>query len=675
MIGTYSSGIRQLRLLPSVLKSTIQQVQISKSSLPYKEIIGWGLKDNTKKAQQYADRRNLPYLRLEDGFIRSIGLGVKGAEPFGFIIDRTGIYYDASRPSDVEKLIVNYGSKNCDRAARLIERIVSLEVSKYNHIWSGVELDDDNRPKVLLIDQTFGDLSVKYGLADEHSFEQMLEVAMSRYPDGRFYVKTHPDVIAGKKKGYLTHKLPAGVRVIDKDCNPIALLKQVDHVFTVTSQMGFEALMAGKPVTCFGMPFYAGWGITEDFVKCERRAIKRSLSQVFAAAYLDYVRYADPATGQCCELERILDLIGSHKKQVSKNTGSIYCFGFRFWKRVSIKRFLESRDTRIYFVRNAKHAAKLGIDRNSRMVVWGIKDSTDVRALANKLGIDLERIEDGFIRSVGLGSDFARPSSLIVDRRGIYFDPNQPSDLENLLNTVNLDDAAISRAKRLRSRIVDGGISKYNVSHGKTPSIRPGDKRRVILVPGQVEDDASIQRGCVDVCTNLELLEAVRKAEPEAYIIFKPHPDVLAGNRKGDVPENIARKYCDQVVTDCNISVCLDQADQVHTMTSLTGFEALMRKKTVYTYGLPFYAGWGLTQDRHRLKRRQRKLSLDDLVYCALIAYPRYFSWSAFCFAQVEDIINSIQSNLSEKKGSVLPFFMERWWRKFLYLIEGFREN
>jgi capsular polysaccharide export protein len=62
----------------------------------------------------------------------------------------------------------------------------------------------------------------------------------------------------------------------------------------------------------------------------------------------------------------------------------------------------------------------------------------------------------------------------------------------------------------------------------------------------------------------------------------------------------------------------------VHTISSLAGFEALLRGKAVTTYGAPFYAGWGLTTDRLRIPRRCRTASLDELVAAALIVYPLY---------------------------------------------------
>src|SRR5690606_7598479 len=100
--------------------------------------------------------------------------------------------------------------------------------------------------------------------------------------------KTHPDVLAGKKRGYLEAVTGDRVRLWAKPVPPLDLLDAVDHVYTVTSQLGFEALMAGKPVTCFGAPFYAGWGLTDDRVAMPRRGRTRTVEQVFAAAYLRY---------------------------------------------------------------------------------------------------------------------------------------------------------------------------------------------------------------------------------------------------------------------------------------------------------------------------------------------------------------------------------------------------
>ena len=235
-------------------------------------------------------------------------------------------------------------------------------------------------------------------------------------------------------------------------------------------------------------------------------------------------------------------------------------------------------------------------------------------------------MEDGFLRSVGLGSDFTRPASLVLDRQGIYYDPRFPSDLENILQSAVFSTEELG--PRARGSRADRGAAdqQYNACRGRElggASAASGEKL-CVFVPGQVEDDASIRFGCRDVRTNEGLLRAVRARRPEAYILYKPHPDVVSGNRRGRVPKATLRKTCDQVTEEVDIASCLGWADEVHTMTSLVGFEALLRRVPVTAYGLPFYAGWGLTEDRHAAARRKRRLTVDELVAGALIRYPRY---------------------------------------------------
>jgi capsular polysaccharide export protein len=304
------------------------------------------------------------------------------------------------------------------------------------------------------------------------------------------------------------------------------------------------------------------------------------------------------------------------------------------------------------------------------MVVWGVSEDRPIRNLARGHRISIERVEDGFIRSVGLGSDLNKPASLIVDRRGIYFDPRHPSDLEHLLNTVELDDAALERAKRIRQRIVSSGISKYNTGCGGLNSVH-NTRQPIILVPGQVEDDASIQTGCIDVKTNLDLLKAVRQANPAARILYKPHPDVVAGNRIGAITDKVAGALCDDLIVDCDIIACLDRADEIHTMTSLTGFEALLRGKTVYTYGLPFYAGWGLTIDRHASDRRRKRRTIEELLYCTLVLYPRYYDWDVRMFVAVEDAIEKLVRGKTSQDKEIAMALWRRLGRKAGNLIEN----
>lgn len=147
---------------------------------------------------------------------------------------------------------------------------------------------------------------------------------------------------------------------------------------------------------------------------------------------------------------------------------------------------------------------------------------------------------------------------------------------------------------------------------------------RRILVPGQVEDDASILTGAGAIRTNRDLLRIARTAHPEAVIIYKPHPDVEAGLRTGDVGD--ISGLADLVAENADPLALLDAVDEVWTMTSLLGFEALLRGLKVTTLGAPFYAGWGLTSDRGNVpERRSARPGLLGLVHASLIDYPRYF--------------------------------------------------
>jgi capsular polysaccharide export protein len=210
--------------------------------------------------------------------------------------------------------------------------------------------------------------------------------------------------------------------------------------------------------------------------------------------------------------------------------------------------------------------------------------------------------------------------------------------LEFLLQNADLHAALVSRAEAFRHELTRLNLTKYNI--GGEPWERPSQAigKRVILVPGQVESDASLSWGAPDVRTNMELLRRVRESNPDAWLIYKPHPDVVAGMRKIGVHESDALRWCDESLVDASMGQLLDEVDEVHTMTSLAGFEALMRSRKVVCYGKPFYAGWGLTEDLSHFgdNRRTRHLDLRCLVAVVLLKYPTYVSFVTRRFMTAE---------------------------------------
>ena len=621
--------------------------------------------------------------------MRSYGTG-EHFPPLSLVMDDQGIYYDSTGPSALETLL-NSDADLLTGIGADVQRAKALvlehHLSKYNHaplLDEGLMREGD-RQRVLVIDQTTGDMSVLLGGASADTFAAMLAAARAENPQATIYVKTHPEVTSGRKGGYLTQvQDDERTVVLRRAINPLSLIEQMDRVYVVTSTMGFEALLVGKPVTVFGMPWYAGWGATDDRQTCSRRTRKRSVEELFAAAYFHYTRYLDPVTHQRGTIFDVIDWLVRQRKMAAclaarSGPRRMICVGFRRWKAANVKPLLSLDPSQVVFVPSVEAARKLAPKPGDFLVYWGRTAPEGLLELAGEIEGHALRMEDGFVRSVGLGSDLIRPLSLVLDERGIYFDPTQPSDLEHLLNTEAFSERDLERARRVREFIVEHGITKYNLEPREKAQWNSGGKE-VVLVPGQVEDDASIRFGCTDVKTNLGLLQAARRAHPEAFIVYKPHPDVMSGNRAGRLALAQAKEYADHVETRLSVVSCIEACDLVHTMTSLTGFDALLRGKRVVAYGQPFYAGWGLTEDvLHEgaaFARRQRRLTLDELVAGTLLRYPIYWDWDLKGYTSCEAVLHRIVKTRGglEAEGGLERLragFLRRQWRKLVVLKQA----
>ncbi|MDQ6212200.1 capsular polysaccharide biosynthesis protein [Achromobacter insolitus] len=647
MYGTFSRTLSRLPGIQALLGKPIVWLRPGTRRVPagVTEIAGWGLRPSTVRPRQWAARHDLPFVTLEDGFLRSLRHG-KQHPSLSLVVDEDGIYYAASAPSTLEKLLASDvdllagPGADAKHARELVQR---AKLSKYN---LAPDLDPSRlsrgRPRILVVDQTRGDAGITHGLADEATFRLMLARARQENPDATLYIKTHPEVSDKVKRGYFSNSDADARTVLLRDpINPMSLVAHMDRVYVVTSHLGFEALLAGTPVSCFGMPWYAGWGATQDEQHSNQRQRHRSIDELFAAAYLHYTRYLNPVSGSRGTIFDVIEWLQVQRAHAARNTGRSIAIGYRRWKAENVRPFLHSDPKSTYFVPHAEAAAQLQPSKSDRLIIWGANVKPEVEALATKTGATLLRMEDGFVRSVGLGSDFVPPGSLVLDRRGIYFDPRTQSDLEYLLNTRTFDAKDLRQARIVQDLIVEHGITKYNIERREAPAWAVS-KQRVVLVPGQVEDDASVVHGCESVRTNLGLLAQVRVACPDAFIVYKPHPDVAVKNRNGKVHGADALRYANAIETTVSIISCIEACDEVHTMTSLTGFDALLRNKRVTVYGRPFYAGWGLTVDMLSIPRRDRKLTLHELVAGALVHYPIYWDWNLQGYTTCEALIRQL---------------------------------
>ena len=355
----------------------------------------------------------------------------------------------------------------------------------------------------------------------------------------------------------------------------------------------------------------------------------------------------------------------------NSNQGNLYFFNFSPWRMMQIESFFYAPKNLKFICKTFNEAVKKGLNKRSNIFIYGIVSFPEVEAFAQKYNISVHRIEDAFIRSVSLGSSFSKPYSLGVDSLGVYYDPRQPSDLEYLLQHHQYSKALLERARVVQKEVVSLKFSKYNHLVHNDIVIDKEKNTKVILVTGQVEDDMSLKFGAFGL-NNSDLLKMVRERNPDAYIIYKPHPDVLSGNRLGHISKDIMDKYADEVQTLVSIDSCITVSDEVHTLTSGAGFDALLRGKKVYTYGMPFYAGWGLTEDYKTCKRRTRTLSLDELIAATLILYPRYISPKTGKFCEIEQ-------TLIELKEEQERYFNNRFYRYSLnikgYLLPRIRKS
>ncbi len=317
-VGTSLGAMRWLRKDMPWVKDYLGLPEMQTSLAPgIGGTIAWGGRIVAKMTQTIAAARRLPHWRLEDGFLRSVQLGKSGVLPFSIVADDLALSTDASKASRLERLIAEMSDDGGQEARDVRDAIVLHGLSKYNHLpHREPKFEQSSKRRILLIDQVKGDVSVPLSLGSSASFATMLDDALAS--GAQCIVRTHPDVIAGYRKGYLTEMAAgrAGVTLSAEPVSAASILKVVDEVWTVASQFGFDALLRGVPVRCYAAPFYAGWGLTDDHISTQareivsrRRDMVRSIDQLVAAAFIQYPIYRDPETRHASNVFRAIDAI------------------------------------------------------------------------------------------------------------------------------------------------------------------------------------------------------------------------------------------------------------------------------------------------------------------------------------------------------------------------------
>lgn len=363
-----------------------------------KAIAGIGYKRSSDHARVLCKRWGIPYVALEDGFLRSSSLGVEGDTPMSMVVDPIGIHYLADRPSLLENILQqpdNLSAADLDTARELIALMRSSGIGKYNN---APDLSDDDplgrdRPLVLVVDQTYGDFSIPGGGLCEADFIRMLDAALAENPDADVRVRIHPDCVSGHKKSCLLDAaLARGIALESRHVSWASLARRARRVYVGTSQAGLEALIQGIAVTCFGLPFYAGWGLTDDRLPLPRRQAKPTLEQLVAAAYIRYCRYVDPLTDQRCDVMTVARQLARQKRQDSLFAGSLMVVGVPRWERPALRRLLNSRWGQLTFAQDSVGLIPAVARETGKLLVWHASEDQDLQSRAQAHGVELWRI-------------------------------------------------------------------------------------------------------------------------------------------------------------------------------------------------------------------------------------------------------------------------------------------
>lgn len=326
-------------------------------------------------------------------------------------------------------------------------------------------------------------------------------------------------------------------------------------------------------------------------------------------------------------------LVGDNWTQATDKPIAI-AIGFNDWKFGFIADYLP--EFRVAFAprklndfRMISPLRKLAI-KPSFAVIWGYNESNWLNRYLKFSKIKIWRAEDGFIRSADLGANGATPYSLVFDKSGLYYNPKKTSDIEQILNTYNFakDIELKTHAESVLELIIKLKISKYNPPNIYRDTSLKLKKR--ILVIGQVDNDASIRYGNPEGWTMEDMVRLAKYENPNSEVLYRPHPEIYKGFQESKFKSINVQYFAKVISPDEHIIDIIERVDQVYTITSLTGLEALLRGKKVTVLGKPFYAGWGLTDDRSVFKpeNRMRKLELWELFAASYLIYPRYLNAS-----------------------------------------------
>lgn len=631
-------------------------------------LLQWGMRGQYKGSQRLLLHRaaaslKIPRLVLEDGFIRSVGIGLSGTPGLSIVIDDMTAFYDATRPSRLETILdgdLVLTEAETERAERAIASLVSSKISKYNHApYRRMKPSAPGRKLLVVVDQRAGDMSIELGLATKDSFDAMIDAAMKLSHDHDICIKLHPDRLIGGQPGAIPAETLDRIRnhpsveIVSDDLNPYSLIDAADKVFVVTSGMGFEALMAGKEVWCFGAPFYAGWGATRDQIVIPRRKARRSVVEIFHVFYLRLSRYFVPDRNRVCELEELVAYmqqvrpwsLGAPQRsdespvrfaerpvrfEALDDVRTIWALGIPSRAEKAFRQLFS--DKRVNF-RGAGQVDFSAVSASAAPAILYIGDAKapGVAAFARSNGVPLFRLREGLIRATSYPLEDL-PYSLFIERVGPARREQESTDLVACVETSDFDadPQLLSRARALRAFLVEAGISEYTLPLPGVAAPYGAKTAERILVIGSREATSE---------SRVALVKRAIAGHPGRQIVYRDDPvSVGSGGTTHGELAHLCQVSADPMPLDC----VFDGVDRVYTDCALGGWHALCRGIPVATTGAPFYAGWGLTEDFAAVSRK-RRATLDELFAAAYLIHQRYVDPQSGSALEAEEIAARIE--------------------------------
>jgi capsular polysaccharide export protein len=324
--------------------------------------------------------------------------------------------------------------------------------------------------------------------------------------------------------------------------------------------------------------------------------------------------------------------------------------GFHPWKRQFVSSYLQEFKTAFAHQASLRRIQRDFLSHFSRkqefvFIFWGNKKSykQEIYLFSRHRSAKVFTVEDGFLRSMGQAVLHTRPSSLCIDDLGIYFNANKPSRLEKIVEETHLlpNSALESRAEECLQIMRAARITKYyNIKPYSSSSGFKKSNRYSVLVMGQVEGDASIAMSRSRIKNDIQMIKRARLDFPEADVYYRPHPDVWHGTRTNQNFPKWLQRECIVVPPETSVYEIFAIVNHVYTISSLTGFEALIQGLKVTAFGAPFYSNWGQTEDHVKISRRLSQPSIRELFAAAYLRYPRYLHPVSDEQTSFEDVVS-----------------------------------